>query len=198
MPQGIQGSSVGDQLRRGFGLRGLISTAVDEVLVPVAHARNLDAPPFRTDGIRWWMQIEQTAPAGQIPMISLVAARPGTVIVDSCTMGTTGATGDFHIGWGTDIWFPPNGAQSSELPGFDPAVNVVNVPARLLVATVNAPYAGAVPFARYRGIFIKDILVDQPLNAPEGQITTSMRFLNFTVASQLYVTVTGRFWNNVS
>lgn len=201
MPQGIQGSALGNQLRRAFGLRGLISTAVDEVLVPVGLARNLDAPPFRTDGVRWWLSSEQTAAAGMLPMISLVAAEPGQIVVDGVYIGSSTANAELRIGWGTDAWFPPNGGQSSELPQFDPA-NPVTVPVRLLVATVNDPYTGALPFWRWRGSSVVPhrVEVDQPINqGPQAApVSTSMRFLNLVAASQLYVSVTGRYWSTTS
>lgn len=99
MPQGIQGSSIGDQLRRAFGLRGLISTAVDEVLVPVGISRNLDTPPFRTDGLRWGIGSTAAASAGNFTSIQVCCHPAIKAVVDQIIVANNGAAAcGFRIG----------------------------------------------------------------------------------------------------
>lgn len=59
MPQGLQTAAVGNQLRRSFGLRGLIQTSVDEIVVPIASIADLDRPPFRSEGFSWYSSNRQ-------------------------------------------------------------------------------------------------------------------------------------------
>lgn len=195
MPITPQSVELIDRIRRAFGFRGSLSVGLDEVAVPVVKLFDASAAPFRSQGIRWWMTASQTAPAGQLPMISVVAATPGTVLVDRVYATATAGVTSIALGWGTDAWFPPNGAQSSEVVGFDPA-NPANLPIRLAVATVASPYAGPAPFYNQTFTAVSGIDVDQPITvAPTAPpVVTSLRILNLTAASSLQVSVTGRYF----
>lgn len=197
MPFVPQSVELTDRIRRAFGMRGQLAVAVDEVAVPTIQLFDASQSPYRTQGIRWWMNATQSAPAGQLPMISVVAAQPGTVVIDRVYAHITTTTAVLALAWGTDAWFPPNGAQSSEVTGFDPA-NPANLPIRLVVATVASPYAGATPFWAHRIPQFAPAMVevDQPITqAPTAPpVVTSLRMLNLTAAGDLTVSVTGRYF----
>lgn len=197
MPFVPQSVELSDRIRRSFGVRGSLSIGVDEVAVPTIQLFDASQAPFRSQGIRWWMNATQAAPAGQVPVISVVAAQPGTVLVDRVYAHITTASGVLAIGWGTDAWFPPNGAQSSEVVGFDPS-NPADLPIRLVAATFASPYSGSAPFWAHRvSQFVPNLVeVDQPITqAPTAPpVVTSLRILNLTAAGDLTVSVTGRYF----
>lgn len=58
-PLQLSTAELGNRLRRAFGIRGAIDTAVDTLASPVALAVDLDAPPFRGDGVSWYGALRQ-------------------------------------------------------------------------------------------------------------------------------------------
>ena len=69
MPLDLQNGSPGEAVRKGFGIRGSISMLVDETIVPVTSVRQLDQPPYRTDGVACNVGASQAASVGNFSSI---------------------------------------------------------------------------------------------------------------------------------
>ena len=94
MPIDLQTAELTSRVRRGFGQRGALSIALDETAVPVIPIYDLDSPPFRTDGVRFYCSARIPAGgAGTFAGLQLINPTNANVIavVDQIIFGNDDA-----------------------------------------------------------------------------------------------------------
>lgn len=82
----VQRGEMTDRLRRFFGIVGPYDSTVDETVSPVATVQNLDSPPFRENGLRFFHAFKASPGAG-LGAELVLTPQPGLIaVVDQITL----------------------------------------------------------------------------------------------------------------
>lgn len=94
----IQRGELTERLRRFFGIVGSYAGQVDTVSSPVVVAQNLDLPPFRQDGVRFFTARSLAPAAGQVGIFRIATTGKAVAVVDQiCIYNNAATAGGFRL-----------------------------------------------------------------------------------------------------
>jgi len=108
----IQRGELTNRLRNFFGLTGNFAADLDTTVAAVATVQNLDDPPFRQTGYRFFCTYPAPAVALDISALSIKPELNVSAVVDriwvSCTDATAGTTRPFRVALApADVYLGP-------------------------------------------------------------------------------------------
>lgn len=117
MAVGLQVGEFVTRLKRAFQIRGAATLDLESSILPVANLIDLNAPPFRTDGIFWQGGGVDAGTAGNLTTFSVQNGFPdgsrSAAVVDRVIIYNPAAVAvAMRMGWGGAVLTGTNGFQS--------------------------------------------------------------------------------------